>query len=71
MTKMTELQKQIAEKKAKLAIYKENKGRYSKYPGEGRWWYYTVKRLEDELKELLDTVPCSVELDNEWANESI
>jgi len=68
---MTELQKQIAEKKAKLAIYKENKVRYSKYPDCSAWDYYTVKTLKEELKELEETVPCSAEQDNEWANESI
>ena len=71
---MTKLQKQIVEKKAKKALKLldliASYGDTGKY-GEGRWWYYTVKRLEDELKELLDTVPCSAELDNEWANESI
>ena len=63
---MTKLQEQIAEKKAKIASYGDT-GKY----GIDKWYYYTVKRLEDELKELCDTVPCSAELDNEWANESI
>ena len=62
---MTKLQKQIAEKKAKIASYGDTKGKYA----INKWYYYTVRTLEGELKELLDTVPCSAELDNEWANE--
>ena len=49
---MTELQKQIAEKKAKIASYRETKGRYSKYPDCSAWDYYTVRTLKEELKEL-------------------
>jgi len=57
---MTKLQEQIKEKKAAI----ESKKMYGVPP-------LTLKRLEDELKELLDTVPCSAEQDNKWANESI
>ena len=46
---MTKIQERITEIKAEIASYGDT-GKY----GEGRWWYYTVKRLEDELKELED-----------------
>ena len=49
---MTELQEQIAEKKAQLAMYKKFKGKYSKYPDSSAWDYFTVKTLKEELKEL-------------------
>ena len=37
----TKTQERIAAIKAEIASY-----------GNTKWWYYTVKRLEDELKEL-------------------
>ena len=48
------IQDQISKIEAEIAIYRENKGRYSKYPDCSAWDYYTVRTLKDELKELED-----------------
>jgi len=48
MTEMTKIQKQIAEIKAKIASYGETKGKYA----INKWWYYKVRKLEDELQDL-------------------
>ena len=46
------IQDQISKIEAEIAIYRENKGRYSKYPDCSAWDYYTVRTLKEELKEL-------------------